>query len=314
LTAAIAAADIATAGTAQVTVATPAPGGGTSSSLAFPIVAPVPTLSVPNTTVPGGSSVTVTLTNGLGGNQDWIALADSAAPNSSFITWTYVGAGVTTMTWAATLPTTGGPYEFRLFLNNGFTRAATSPQITVVPPAPTITTMSPTAAVAGSASINLVLNGANFTSSSVVRWNGSNRATTYFGPTQVAATIPASDLAAAGTAQVTVFAPAPGGGTSNAMTFTVGGAPALGVSATTVSPGGSVTVTLTNGLGGSLDWIAFAPTSASDAAYLQFVYVGAGVTTRTWTVTVPGPGKYEFRLYLNNSFTRTATSPTVTVQ
>jgi hypothetical protein len=29
------------------------------------------------------------------------------------------------------MPTTPGTYEFRLFLNNGYTRAATSPTVTV---------------------------------------------------------------------------------------------------------------------------------------------------------------------------------------
>jgi hypothetical protein len=43
--------------------------------------------------------------------------------------------------------------------------------------------------------------------------------------------------------------------------------------------------------------------------------VGSGVSTRTWTVTMPStPGTYEFRLFLNNGYTRGATSPPVTVQ
>ena len=32
------------------------------------------------------------------------------------------------------MPSTPGTYEFRLFLNNGYTRAATSPPITVIQP------------------------------------------------------------------------------------------------------------------------------------------------------------------------------------
>ncbi len=39
--------------------------------------------------------------------------------------------------------------------------------------------------------------------------------------TQLQAAIPASDIAGVGSAQVTVFNPAPGGGTSNAQTFTI---------------------------------------------------------------------------------------------
>jgi hypothetical protein len=61
--------------------------------------------------------------------------------------------------------------------------------------------------------------------------------------------------------------------------------------------------------------LAFAPTSAADSGYVEWTYVGSGVTTRTWTITAPTtPGTYEFRLFLNDGFTRAATSPTVTVQ
>jgi len=165
--------------------------------------------------------VTVTLTNGLGGPFDWIALADASAPNTFYVTYTYVGSGVTTRTWTVAMPTTGGPYEFRLFLNDGYTRAATSPAITIVPPAPVIASLSPSSAKAGTTFVSLNVNGSNFTPASVVLWNGSPRTTTYFGPNLLTARINAADLAVAGTPQVTVFTPAPGGGTSNAVTFTV---------------------------------------------------------------------------------------------
>jgi hypothetical protein len=71
---------------------------------------------------------------------------------------------------------------------------------------------------------------------------------------------------------------------------------------------------LTGGLGGGADWLAFAPTSAPNTSYLQYIYVGAGVSTRSWTVSAPSTaGTYEFRLFLNNGYTRAATSPTVAV-
>jgi len=38
---------------------------------------------------------------------------------------------LTTRTWTFTMPNTPGTYEFRLFPNNGYTVAATSPPITV---------------------------------------------------------------------------------------------------------------------------------------------------------------------------------------
>ena len=92
-----------------------------------------PALTVSATTAPPGGAVTVTLTDGRGGAQDWLTLAAVGAPDTSYLQWIYVGTGVTTRNWTVALPTTGGPYEFRLFLNNGFTRAATSPAVTLSP-------------------------------------------------------------------------------------------------------------------------------------------------------------------------------------
>jgi len=71
-------------------------------------------------------------------------------------------------------------------------------------------------------------------------------------------------------------------------------------------------VTLSNGLGGEWDWLALAAVGSPDTSNVQWIYVGAGVTTRTWTVTLTAPGSYEFRLFLNDGYTRAATSPTVT--
>ena len=88
-------------------------------------------------------------------------------------------------------------------------------------PVATLTSLSPSSATAGGAGFTLTVNGSNFLESSVVRWNGSDRTTTFVNSTQVKASIPSSDIATAGTAQVTVFNPSPGGGTSNALTFTI---------------------------------------------------------------------------------------------
>jgi subtilisin len=314
--AAIGAADVATAGVASVKVFSPAPGGGTSNSRDVTIGA-APTLTVDMTSASTGANVTVTLVNGPGGSGDWIALAATSAANTSYVRYTYVGAGVTTRTWAVAMPSTPGTYEFRLFPNNGYTRAATSPTVTVTQgtnPPPALSSISPTATVAGSGAFTLNVTGNNFVQSSVIRWNGADRPTTYVGATQLLAAIPASDVAAAGAAQVTVFTPAPGGGLSTAQTFTIGTAPVLTVSATSVSPGANVTVTLTNGTGGAGDWIALAGTGAGNTSYLRYTYVGQGNTTKTWTVAMPTtPGTYEFRLFLANGYTRAATSPTVTV-
>jgi len=315
LRASIAAADVTLPGSATVTVFSPAPGGGTSSPLALTITPP-PVLAVSAATVPTGTSVTVTLTNGTGGYGDWLAFAAAGAANSTYTQFTYVGTGVTTRTWTVTTPLTPGVYEFRLFLSNGYSRAGTSPPVTVTlasSPVPSISSLSPDRTTAGSSAFTLTVNGAGFVPSSAVRWNGVARSTTFVSSSQLRAAIDTADVAALGSAQVTVFSPAPGGGTSPALPFAVVPPPILTVSATTVAPGASVTVTLTGGLGG-FDWLAFAAAGAPNTSFITYTYVGGGVFNRTWTVTMPStPGPYEFRLFLNNGYTRAATSPQVTV-
>jgi hypothetical protein len=81
--------------------------------------------------------------------------------------------------------------------------------------------LNPNSAIAGGATFTLTITGINFVNGSVVRWNGNNRQTTFLSATQVSAQIPASDIASAGTAQVSVFNPAPGGGSSGTLNFTI---------------------------------------------------------------------------------------------
>src|SRR5207249_1389587 len=62
---------------------------------------------------------------------------------------------------------------------------------------------------------------------STVNWNGAPLATSFVSSTQLTATVPASLVATAGTASITVANPSPGGGTSNAQTFTIVNTPAI---------------------------------------------------------------------------------------
>src|SRR5215472_3954330 len=86
--------------------------------------------------------------------------------------------------------------------------------------APTISSIVPNSAIAGSPALTLNLTGTNFNAASQVQWNGSARPTSFLGGTQLTAAIPASDVAGAGVAQVTVFNPT-SGLTSNAQPFTI---------------------------------------------------------------------------------------------
>lgn len=122
-------------------------------------------------------------------------------------------------------------------------------------PVPTVGTISPDVTAAGSSAFTLTVNGTGLLSSSAISWNGSPLPTSYVSATQLTASVPASLVATAGTAQVTVTNPTPGGGTSQQVAFNIlPAAPAASLSATTLSFGSVLagsssvpqTLTLTN--------------------------------------------------------------------
>lgn len=81
--------------------------------------------------------------------------------------------------------------------------------------------MMPGSAAPGGAAFILTVNGTGFVAGSAVEWNGSPRATTFVSGSQLTAAINAADIAVAATVSVTVLNPAPGGGASNPMFFSV---------------------------------------------------------------------------------------------
>jgi hypothetical protein len=88
-------------------------------------------------------------------------------------------------------------------------------------PAPSITTLSPSTVATGVNGLTLTVLGSNFLSLSTIRWNGSNRPTEFVSTTELQAQIGPSDLVAGGSVSITVMTPSPGGGTSNALPFTI---------------------------------------------------------------------------------------------
>jgi hypothetical protein len=72
----------------------------------------------------------------------------------------------------------------------------------------------PTVVLPGGPSFTLTVNGTGFVSGSAVQWDGTALPTTFVNVSQLTATVPASDIATARTASITVFNPSPGGGTS----------------------------------------------------------------------------------------------------
>src|SRR4029434_10167311 len=91
--------------------------------------------------------------------------------------------------------------------------------ITTAPATPALSSLSPNSTQAGGAGFTLTVNGANFVSGASVRWKGTARTTTFVNSTPLTAAITSADVAAAGTAQVTVANP--DGTISNTLTFTI---------------------------------------------------------------------------------------------
>ncbi len=81
--------------------------------------------------------------------------------------------------------------------------------------------LAPSSAPPGSPGLTLTVNGTQFVSTSVVNWNGTPLSTTFVSFHQLMANVPGSNLTSASTASVTVSSPAPGGGTSNTVFFTI---------------------------------------------------------------------------------------------
>ena len=225
LQAAIASADLTTAGNASVTVFNPAPGGGTSGASIFTIATvvnnPVPAVSSlsPSSANAGSSAFTLTV-NGSNFVSNSVVRWNGSNRTTTFVTSTQLTAAITT----ADVASAGTP---AVSVFNPSPGGGTSGNLTftvnaVNNPVPVVSNLSPSSTPAGGAAFTLSVNGSNFVAASTVRWNGSNRSTTVISATQLTAAISASDIASQGSANVSVFNPSPGGGTSGNLTFTIG--------------------------------------------------------------------------------------------
>jgi YVTN family beta-propeller protein len=220
LAAQISASDIAATGTAAVTVFNPGPSGGTSNTSNFAInTNPIPTITglSPTSTIPGGPAFTLTVFGSNFVSGSVVRWNDTNRP-TNFASSSQLTAQISASDIAAT-----GTAAVTVFnpAPGGGTSNASNFAININP-IPTVNSLGPSAAPVGGQAFTLSVSGSNFVASSVVQWNGTNRPTNFASSSQLTAQISASDIAAAGTATVTVFNPAPGGGSSNTSAFTIG--------------------------------------------------------------------------------------------
>jgi hypothetical protein len=152
-------------------------------------------------------------------------------------------------------------------------------------PVPAITTLLPTGTTAGSGAFTLTVNGSGFINGSTVNFNSNARSTTYISANQLTAAILATDVASAGTPAITVTNPSPGGGTSNAVTFSVKAAlitPTVSVSPSPASITSAQPLTVTIGVSGN-------PTPTGSVTLTSGSYTSAAtaLTSGGATINIP---------------------------
>ncbi|MGA8224693.1 MAG: FG-GAP-like repeat-containing protein [Candidatus Acidiferrales bacterium] len=137
-------------------------------------------------------------------------------PNSGTISGTPTGAG--TWYFEATVTDATG-----ISAVNGSLSLQINPTAAPGNPVPFLNQpLVPTAVSPGSPTFTLRVSGSGFVSGSTIDFNGAPLATTVLKSQHLSATVPATDVATAATAAVTVVNPAPGGGSSNVVYFQVG--------------------------------------------------------------------------------------------
>ena len=164
--------------------------------------------------------------------------------------------GLTAQLTSATItgtPTQTGVFTFDVFAVDFWENTVAGPATIEVVDVPTLTSLSPNNALAGSGTLTVTLNGTNFVGpvavgtepppqqirGSQVQWKAGNLvtplATAFVNSTQLTAIVPAALLATAGVDAVTVVQPGNAG--SNALPFTV--VSSLAITTTSLPPGNS---------------------------------------------------------------------------
>jgi YVTN family beta-propeller protein len=278
-------------------------GGGTSPSSSGSNLTPTITTISPNSSVAGSAAFTLTIngTNFVAGS---MVNFGGSAPATTFVNSTQLTAAIP----AASIASTGTP---AVTVTNPAPGGGTSKAINFtitsgLSSVPTISVLDPSGVPAGEPSFQLLVvgpyPGSNFVTGSVVRWNGSNRPTMSNGSVHgLIAQISASDIAAAGIAAVTVFNPGPGGGSSNALTFTITTG-SVDPQSIALDPTGKFAYVMdggSDGDGGYVSMYAINPTTGALASigppvstYGYGVYYGSGVNAGS--VAVDPLGKFAY--------------------
>lgn len=292
--------DVAVAGSFPVVVTNPAPGGGSSAPASFSVTVsnPVPALSSasPSSVVAGSGAVSVALT-GTGFLASSTATVDGASRTVHFTSATQLAVDLL----AADTQTAGSRAIVVTNPSPGGGSSAPLVFTVVAPnPLPVVDSISPAAIPVGSSATTLTVNGSGFVAGSAVKLGAVSKSTTFVSATRLDAALSSADLANAGSFDVTVVSPSPGGGTSAIVKLEVTNpAPVLAsVSPASVAAGsGAVTITLNGSgfvAGSSAQWDGAARTTrfvnATQLAADLLATDVASAGSHTLTVVNAGPG------------------------
>ena len=183
--------------------------GTASAQASDPIISQL----IPNSIRAGSAGFTMLL---LGANY---VSGSTVLWNSSPRATNFFSAG----TLEVTIPTSDlvVPGPVNLTVKNPDNKVSNIAIFTVTNPIPILTSISPVSAATGGPAFDLTVLGQGFTQDSVVRWNGSARATIYVNSGTLTARIEATDISAPGVASITVFDSAPEGGSSGSLSFVI---------------------------------------------------------------------------------------------
>jgi hypothetical protein len=246
------------------------------------VIAPTITSLSPASTTAGGAALTLTVngTNFVSGSTvQW---------GSTALTTTYVSATQLTAAVPASLIATSGSANVTV-TTSGATSAETTFTISPAVVVPAITSLLPSSATAGGAGFTLTINGANFDTSTTVQWGTTALARTYVSSTQLTADVPASLIATAGSATVTVTS---SGGTSTGATFTINQAPPTitSLSPSSATAGGAAFALTVNGAnfisGATVQWGSTALTTTFVSATQLTAAVPASLIATAGTASV----------------------------
>jgi uncharacterized protein (TIGR03437 family) len=245
VTASVPASLLVTPGTANVTVVNP--GNIVSNSVPFNILAPSITSLSPRSTSAGGPAFTLTVTGGGFYPGSIVQWNGSALPTNYSSSWEL------TASVSASLLASPGTATIRVLLPGGATTNDAS--FTIQPGVLAIASVNPLSVAAGGPSFGLTVNGSGFVPGSSVSWKSSDPSatyvlnTTYVSPAQIWASVPASLIAAPGTASVTVTNPGSVSSTAATITITTPTPQIYGSYPMSVTAGGPAFVLTVTGTG-----------------------------------------------------------------